>query len=100
MENGAVAAKGAGVAIITATRGGQTAQCVIAVEKKFGKIADSEENVSVNDAVLLLQSASGSASLSDEQKALADVNGDGKADVNDAIVLLRYVAGLEDRLTD
>ena len=100
VENGAVAAKGAGVAIITATRGGQTAQCVIAVEKKFGKIADSEENVSVNDAVLLLQSASGSASLSDEQKALADVNGDGKADVNDAIVLLRYVAGLEDRLTD
>lgn len=100
VENGAVAAKGAGIAIITAARAGQTAQCVIAVERKFGKIADSEEKVSVNDAVLLLQSAGGSASLSDEQKALADVNGDGKADVNDAIVLLRYVAGLEKALTD
>ena len=30
----------------------------------------------------------------------ADVNGDGVADVNDAILILRYIAGLEDKLTD
>ena len=54
----------------------------------------------MNDAVVILRSVTSAGMLSDEQALLADVNGDGVADVNDAIVLLRYTAGLVDSLTD
>ena len=73
---------------------------MIAVDKKFGKITASGDKASVDDAVLILQFATDSSLLNEEQRALADVNGDGVADVNDAILILRYIAGLEDKLTD
>lgn len=100
VENGVITAKGAGVATITATKGAHTAKCVIAVDKKFGKITASGDKASVDDAVLILQFATDSSLLNEEQRALADVNGDGVADVNDAILILRYIAGLENKLTD
>ena len=101
VENGAVTAKGAGVAVITATLNGKSASCTVAVDRKIGKISsDGADKANVNDAVLILQSISGSAALSEDQKLLADVNGDGSADVNDAILILRYTAGLVNSLTD
>ena len=94
-------AKGAGVAVITATLNGKSASCTVAVDRKIGKISgDGADKANVNDAVLILQSISGSAALSEDQMLLADVNGDGSADVNDAILILRYTAGLVDSLTD
>ena len=101
VENGVVTAKGAGVAVITVTLNGKSASCTVAVDRKIGKISgDGADKANVNDAVLILQSISGSAALSEDQKLLADVNGDGSADVNDAILILRYTAGLVDSLTD
>ncbi len=101
VENGVVTAKGAGVAVITASANGQTATCTVAVERKIGKVSnDGGDKANVNDAVVILRSVTSAGMLSDEQALLADVNGDGVADVNDAIVLLRYTAGLVDSLTD
>lgn len=101
VENGAVTAQGAGVAVITATLNGKSASCTVAVDRKIGKISDDgADKANVNDAVLILRSVTSSGLLSDEQACLADVNGDGAADVNDAILILRYTAGLVDSLTD
>ena len=101
VENGAVTAQGAGVAVITATLNGKSASCTVAVDRKIGKISDDgADKANVNDAVLILRSVTSSGMLSDEQACLADVNGDGAADVNDAILILRYTAGLVDSLTD
>lgn len=49
--------------------------------------------VDANDAVLVLQYAAQSATLTDAQLAAADLNDDGKVDANDAVLILQKIAG-------
>jgi len=59
---------------------------------------NADEVVDVLDARLCLQIVSGCLDASDIQRKVADVDGDGDVDMDDAIIMAEYVIGITDTL--
>lgn len=55
---------------------------------------NGDSKVNSNDALLVLQAATGNAKLSSKQKAQADVNKDTKVNSGDALLILQFATGL------
>ena len=91
----------AGETTITATTldGGKTASILIRVTAapQPGDI-NGDGYVDAADAMITLQVAVGKKVLTDVETEAADVNGDGWVDAADAVRILRYDAGLIDRV--
>jgi len=54
---------------------------------------DGNEEVSTNDALVVLQAAVGKITLTDELTVIADVDGNGEVTTNDALLTLQYAVG-------
>ena len=70
------------------------------IEKLPPEIGDvnADGKIDLDDAILVAQAAVGSATLTDNQVALADVNGDGAVTIHDALLISRLVANVIDKL--
>ena len=93
---GVVTGKKPGTVTVTirTNEGGFTDTCEVTVINGITINPDvsGDGNTNANDAVLILQASAGSATLTEEQLAAADLNKDGKVNSNDAVLLLQYVA--------
>lgn len=54
---------------------------------------DGDSKINSNDALLVLQAATGKTTLSEKQKTLADVNKDTQINSSDALAILQYATG-------
>ncbi|MBW3625142.1 MAG: PQQ-dependent sugar dehydrogenase [Armatimonadetes bacterium] len=53
-----------------------------------------DERVNVTDAILVLRSSVGNATLTSIQRTLGNVNGDANVDVSDAVLILQHAVGI------
>ncbi|MCL2487759.1 MAG: fibronectin type III domain-containing protein [Oscillospiraceae bacterium] len=81
--------------IIVIIYGGETADMTITVEKKAGIPGNvsGSGTLGLNDTRMVLQYLVGKINFTDEQLALADVNGDELITVADARLILQYLVG-------
>lgn len=59
---------------------------------KYGDVKE-DGNINMQDAILIMQAYSGSASLTDKQTRAANVNGDGNVNMQDAILIMQRYSG-------
>ena len=97
-STGTITAKKSGTAIITLeTDNGLTASCTITVEDKEDIVlgdVNGDNQISLLDALLVLQYGVNKVEFNDKQMQCADVDCSGSVDVADAILIQRYVVGL------
>lgn len=91
-----------GEATLYATFGGQRAPFKVYFLKKGARLpGDVNNDYKINsfDALLVLQSAVGSVTLTEADKTAADVNKDSKINSADALMILQYAVGRLDSLS-
>ena len=69
---------------------------VYSTDVKYGFVTNGEE-ISATDALQILQFIVGKIHFTDQQKIIADVNGDGEITATDALAILHFVVGKIDK---